>query len=507
MLTQFDLTTKRAQQHPDRIAFYEPQRGIELSYGQLEQKAHSLASRFQGTGFQAGDRIAVLCHNCHEFFVLLFACAKAELILVPLNWRLAETELEPMIDDCGATLLFFDTEHQDIAQRLASTKSIRTEALGHNAQTQSTTLPNELSENFSPRDNWPANAPWYMLYTSGTTGTPKAVIQTFGMALANYVNIGQAIDLTSQDITLNFLPLFHTAGINLYTLPHLICGASVVIHSRFDPQAVLNELQQRVTTFFGVPAIYQALSQHEEFEDTDLSRVHSWGCGGAPLPKSLIDLYAKRDITVRTGFGMTETGPTVFLIDEQTVQKKPGSVGKPLLLSQVKIVDREGIEVVDGASGEMLLRGPGITPGYWNRPDATNDAIDIDGWLHSGDVVQMDADGDYFIIDRWKDMYISGGENVYPAEVEKVLDQHPAILEASVVGMADERWGEVGCAFITCQPNESIDTSEVITFCRERLANYKVPKQINCLDEFPRTAAGKIQKHILRKKVIQESAQ
>ncbi len=506
MLNQFDLTEKRAELHPQRIAFYEPERDLQISYGDLDQQATALAAALQNRGYAPGARIAVLCLNRHEFFTLLFACAKASLILVPLNWRLAVGELVPMLEDCGAELLIYDEANQQTTSCLAEATAIDTLAMDATTDEESlATLLASTVQDFSCRSEWPADEIWYMLYTSGTTGTPKAVLQTFGMALANYVNIDQAIDLTSRDITLNFLPLFHTAGINLYTLPHLISGAAIVIHSRFDPAAVLQELQQRITTFFGVPAIYQALSLDPGFHQTDLSKVRSWGCGGAPLTRSLIDIYATREIRVRTGFGMTETGPTVFLVDEDTVSQKPGSVGKPLLMNKIKVVDRNGQTVEPGQPGEMLLKGPGITPGYWRRPEATAAAIDPDGWLHSGDVVRVDEQGDYFIIDRWKDMYISGGENVYPAEVEKVLDQHPQILEAAIVGIADQRWGEVGCAFITTHLEQPIDEDEVVAFCRQHLANYKVPRRVEWIKEFPRTAAGKIQKHLLREQIAEVS--
>ncbi|MCP4996724.1 MAG: long-chain fatty acid--CoA ligase, partial [Gammaproteobacteria bacterium] len=269
MLNQFDLTEKRAELHPQRIAFYEPERDLQISYGDLDQQATALAAALQNRGYAPGARIAVLCLNRHEFFTLLFACAKASLILVPLNWRLAVGELVPMLEDCGAELLIYDEANQQTTSCLAEATAIDTLAMDATTDEESlATLLASTVQDFSCRSEWPADEIWYMLYTSGTTGTPKAVLQTFGMALANYVNIDQAIDLTSRDITLNFLPLFHTAGINLYTLPHLISGAAIVIHSRFDPAAVLRELQQRITTFFGVPAIYQALSLDPRFHQT-----------------------------------------------------------------------------------------------------------------------------------------------------------------------------------------------------------------------------------------------
>jgi fatty-acyl-CoA synthase len=340
-----------------------------------------------------------------------------------------------------------------------------------------------------------------MLYTSGTTGQPKAVIQTPGMAYANAINIGQATDLVSTDTTLNFLPLFHTAGINLYTLPVLMHGGCVRVLRKFEIEPVMAALGNGdCTAFFGVPAIYQAIGLHAGFATANLSRVRSWGCGGAPLPATLIRLFAERGIRVCNGMGMTETGPTVFLMDTAHAEAKIGSVGKPQILAEVRVVDDEGRELPAGEAGELQIRGPGITPGYWNNEAATKAAFTADGWLKSGDVARRDADGYYYIVDRIKDMYISGGENVYPAEVEIVLYKFPGVLECAVLGVPDEKWGEAGRACVLPKPGESVDPEALRAFCRANLAAYKVPKYIDIVDDFPRTAAGKIQKHLLRQR-------
>ena len=341
---------------------------------------------------------------------------------------------------------------------------------------------------------------WYLLYTSGTTGRPKAVIQTVGMALANYVNVQQATGLAGADRTVNFLPLFHTAGINLHTLPLFLAGGTSTVLSKFEVDPLLDLIAAgSVTILFGVPAIYQAISLSPRFAEADLTRVRHWGCGGAPLPESLIRAFLAKGVTVCNGMGMTETGPTVFLMDPAHAVEKIGSVGKPQLLSQVRLVDADGRDVPAGEQGELLFRGPNITPGYFNNPEATAAAIDRDGWLHSGDVGRRDADGYYFIVDRIKDMYISGGENVYPAEVEAALTDHAAVLEAAVLGVADERWGEVGHAVVRLRPGAACDAETLRTFARTRLAAYKVPKHVTIVDDYPRTAAGKVQKHVLRR--------
>jgi fatty-acyl-CoA synthase len=338
---------------------------------------------------------------------------------------------------------------------------------------------------------------WHILYTAGTTGLPKGVLQTFGMGLFNYLNIGIPIGLTGADTTLNLLPSFHSGGINLYTTPTFIVGGTAIVQKTFEPDETLRLLAERTTVFFGVPAVYLFLSQHPAFDETDLSGIRSWACGGAPMPVPLLERYAERGVVIRQGFGMTETGPTVFLVDEDHAVSKAGSVGKPQAHVDVRIVDRSGNDAVDGENGELLIKGPAVTPGYWRRPEVTAEAIE-DGWLHSGDVARRDEDGYYYIVDRWKDMYISGGENVYPAEVENVLFAHPAVAEAAVIGVADERWGEVGRAVVALAEGAEAAPEELIAFCAERLARFKVPKSVVFVEALPRNAAGKVLKQDLR---------
>ena len=248
-----------------------------------------------------------------------------------------------------------------------------------------------------------------------------------------------------------------------------------------------------------MPAVYQALSLEPDFAAADLARVRHWGCGGAPLSETLIHAFLAKGVCVCNGMGMTETGPTVFLMDPERAAEKIGSVGKPQLLAEVRLVDLEGRDVPDGEHGELLFRGPGVTPGYFNNPEATAKAFDGAGWLRSGDVGRRDADGYYFIVDRIKDMYISGGENVYPAEVEAALTCHPAVLEAAVIGVGDARWGEAGHAAVRVRTGHHLDSEALRAFVRTRLAAYKVPKHVSIVEDFPRTAAGKVQKHLLRR--------
>lgn len=485
-----DLCAQRAMLTPDAPAFADPLGERVWSFADIERRVGRGAVFLRSLGIAEGDRIAVLCHNNVPFFELLFACARAKAILVPLNWRQTPAELAPIIEDSGAKLMFFDGPTADLASKVTAAARLPSRTL-----TEWDAVCDQPGEPMAPTP-WETDAPWYLLYTSGTTGKPKAVIQTAGMALANMVNVQTATGIGPDTKSLNFLPLFHTAGINLHTLPVFIVGGVSQVLPKFDADLVLSLVQQgRITVFFGVPAIYQAISLHPAFDRTDFSAVKHWGCGGAPISAALIQTFLERGVTICNGMGMTETGPTVFFMDRAHAPTKIGSVGKPQLLAEVRLVGADG---VDGADGELWFRGPGITPGYFNNPMATDAAFAPGGWLKSGDIARRDADGYYTIVDRIKDMYISGGENVYPAEVEHVLQAHPAVLEAAVVGVSDEKWGEVGHAAVILRPGQTVDPATLQQHARAALATYKVPKHVTIVTDFPRTAAGKVQKHHLR---------
>jgi fatty-acyl-CoA synthase len=485
-----DMAAKRAEISPNRIAFVEGEGGRSWSFAEVNRAANGMAQGLLGQGLQAGDRVAILCPNMAAFFVALFACQKAGLILCPLNWRQPQAELAETLAPFAPSLILHDDSFAPAAAGLAGELDIPAIGLeGAAADWMAQGQPGSAGD-------IPATRPWYLLFTSGTTGRPKAVIQTARMAWANAVNIGQAVGLAAADNTLNFLPLFHTAGINLYALPLFLTGGRSVILPKFDADTVLRQLQSGdISQFFGVPAIYQALSLMPGVDQVDWSGIRC-GCGGAPLPEPLIRFYAERGARVLNGFGMTETGPTVFLMEEDHAVSKIGSVGKPQMLVDCRLA---GIAEGQLGAGEIQLRGPGITPGYYRNDAATAEAFTDDGWLKTGDVGRRDADGFVYIVDRIKDMYISGGENVYPAEVERILQQHLAVLEAAVIGVPDAKWGEVGAAYVLPRPEQTIEPEALRLFCREHLAAYKVPAHLRLVQDFPRTAAGKIRKPELRK--------
>ena len=487
-----DLLARRSELSGEAVAFEELASGRTLTYAQLHARASRAAGLLAARGISEGDRVAVLCRNRIAFFELLFACARLGAILVPLNWRMPPAELAALVADAGPALLFVGAEDEALAAALP-------------APPPAILLDREYepllaaAEPLAGRSIWPAGGIWYLLYTSGTTGRPKGVIYTFRMALANHVNIGSAIDLASSDTTLNFLPLFHTAGINLHTLPTLFQGGRVIVLPGFDAEAVVALLEaRRLDTFFAVPTVYQALLDHPRFAAAPLGHVRHWGCGGAPLPGQVAARARELGVRICAGMGMTETGPTAFLASPDDAWAHPMSVGRPQLLVGARVVGENGREVPQGAVGELQFSGPGLTPGYWNDPEGSRAAFTEDGWLRSGDLARRDSDGRWYIEGRRKEMFISGGENVYPIEVEAVLAAHPAVAEAAVVAAPHPRWGEVGRAFVQIAAGRrQPQTDELEAFCRTRLAPYKVPESFHYVADFPRTAAGKVQKHLL----------
>jgi fatty-acyl-CoA synthase len=500
-----DMAAKRAELTPDRPAFTDHACGETLTFAEVNARACRLARALAALGAQEGDRVAVLCHNHPDFFVLLFAAQKSGVILLPLNWRQPPPELAPVLEQAGARILLHDAATRDTAATLCDGTSVRRLGFADAPAETGTGSLDDVAGNLAPAAGQvaprrvPADAPWYLLATSGTTGVPKLVIQTPTMAWANAVNYSQATGLCGDDTAVNFLPLFHTAGINLMTLPLFLAGGHSIVLRKFEAETVLDLVRRgRITAFFGVPAIYQALALDPRFETVDFGPLRSLGCGGAPMPAPLLRTYLARGVTVCNGMGMTETGPTVFLADAARAPEKIGSVGKAQILTEVRLVAPDGTVVEGAGEGELQIRGPGVTPGYFENPKATAEAFAEGGWLRSGDVARRDADGYYAIVDRIKDMYISGGENVYPAEVEKVLVTHPAVLDAVVLGVPDDKWGEVGAAYLIPRPGMTIDKAALVTWCRERLAGYKVPRHIEIVEDLPRTAAGKVQKHILK---------
>ncbi len=490
----YDWIAHHARRTPDKLAVVEHPSGRRLSYRRFDERVSRLAWHLRHRcGVEAGDRVAFLGQNSIDVFEVQFACWRLGALMVPLNWRLALPELEFITADAEPRVLVHDGEQGAFASRLPGT---RIERGGPESQY-------ERAIAAADRLREPAavhlDDVLCLLYTAGTTGRPKGALVTYGMTFYNAVNIGMAVDLTSRSVCLTVLPTFHTGGLNLYANPTFHLGGTVVVIRAFDPGETLRLLSDPelgVTHFFGVPANYLFMAQHPDFEQADLSRLVATGLGGAPAPTPLLETWARRGCPLMQGYGMTETSPSTIVLSADKVIEKQGSCGLPVLHTEVRIVDAQGRDVERAQVGELWVRGPNVTPGYWRRSDATAESF-TEGWLHTGDAARQDEDGYYYIVDRWKDMYISGGENVYPAEVESAIHELPEVAEAAVVGVPDERWGEVGMAVVVPRPGAGLSEARIIEHCRARLARYKVPKSVVFTDSLPRNAAGKVLKREL----------
>jgi fatty-acyl-CoA synthase len=473
-----------------------------FTYGELDRRIDAMAAYLKSLGIRRGDRVAVLAQNGVEYFDLQFACARTGSIAVLLNWRLTVTELEYILNDCTPSILVHDVMFNATAQSLQGRCKIKDQLT---IAAASKTNPYEEALARFDGANGGREALTHddiitIMYTSGTTGHPKGAMITHGMNFWNAVNLGIPADIGLDTVHLNVLPLFHTGGLNCYSNPVLHAGGTVVIMKTFDPGGALRLLgdpAQGITHFFAVPAPYQFMMQHADFESTDLSRVRMAGVGGAPCALTIMQAWAERGVKLLQGFGMTETSPACIFLDPNDALRKIGSTGKVLLHTEMRIVNDSGEDCAPQEIGELWVAGPNITPGYWNRPDAT--ASSFEGrWLKTGDAAKIDEEGFVYIVDRWKDMYISGGENVYPAEVENVLYQLAQVAEAAIIGVPSEKWGEVGLAVLALKPGAHLSLAEVVAHCTDRLARFKVPSDIAFVEALPRNATGKVLKRELR---------
>jgi len=427
-----------------------------------------------------GDRLATLTGNSPEHVAVFFACAKAGLILAPLSWRLAAPELAYQLEDAEPALFLVEEEHVALG-----------EATGR--PFEPLTVPAELVAQ-SHKVGVDDDDPLLLVYTSGTTGRPKGALLTHANCFWTNLSFDLATGVSGDDIVLQVLPQFHCGGWNVQALLAWWKGATVVLERSFDPGRCLALIEEkRVTTMMGVPANYLFLAQDPAFGLTDLSSLRRAVVGGAAMPEALLETWHDRGVDVVQGYGLTEAAPNVLCLPPEDAARKLGSAGKPYPHVDVRLSDE----------GELQVRGPNVFAGYWRNPEASAEALDR-GWLRTGDIAERDEEGFYRIKGRLKDMYISGGENVYPAEVESVLHEHPAVADAAVVGIPDERWGEVGVAFVVV--GDDVSAEELIEFVRERLARFKAPKSVRFVDVLPRSGVGKVSKEELRASVEQEVA-
>ena len=497
----YDWIAHHARNSGDDVAAVDLHENRRLTYREFDRRIGRLAAWLRGAGVGRGDRTAILAQNCTDFFELQFACQRLGAIFTPLNWRLTVPELSFIVGDCAPRVLIHDQEFADTAAALLpSVEGMRLLSRGGGASDYERALASVEPLAAAGCERVGLEDVSTIMYTSGTTGRPKGAQITHGMTFWNAVNLGMPAEIGYSSVFLAALPLFHTGGLNCYSNPVFHAGGTVLIPRSFDPGEALRMIADPavgLTHFFGVPAHYQFMLQHPDFDKTDLSRLRVAGVGGAPMPVPLLEGWIARGVDLIQGYGMTETSPSVLCLDRRHAARKIGSSGKPVLHTEVRVVDAEGNDVAQGEMGELWVRGPNVTPGYWNRPEANRGSF-TDGWLHTGDAVRVDEEGFYYIVDRTKDMYISGGENVYPAEVESVLYQIPQLAEAAIIGVPDERWGEVGKAIVAVKPGQVLTEQQILDHCSENLARFKLPRYVEFVDALPRNATGKVHKPTLR---------
>lgn len=502
-----DWLGHREQLSPDKVALVDLAGGERrlVTYRAWNRAANRTAALLRARlGVRKGDRVAVLAHNCAEYLDIWFACGKLGAILQNLNWRLTPPELAALIADAQPRALVYGPDFAAQAEALRSqAPGVRFVALGP-------ALAHPADTPFAERDALPDAPPppvdvgwndaWVICYTGGTTGLPKGALLTHRAITWNAINTNTSWGLAPDDVAILNAPLFHTGGLNVFTAPLVHIGGTSIVCRGFDCDQVYDLVRDAgVTLFFGVPTMFIALQQHARWPEADWSRLKLVISGGAPCPLPVFERFWERGVDFKTGYGLTEAGPNTFWLPRADVRRKPGAVGFPLMHIDTRIVAPDGRECAADEPGELLIRGPHVCAGYWNRPDDTASAI-VNGWLHTGDLARRDAEGCHWIVGRLKDVIISGGENIYPAEVENVLAAHPAVAEAALIGVPDAAWGEVGRAVVVARPGSALAEDELLAFCRERLARYKIPKRVVLAPELPRTGAGKVDKLELQRR-------
>ncbi len=488
---------------PDNLAAVDLAKGARYTYAQLNARADAVGRWLRAAGVGRGDRVALLAMNGVEYLDLFFACAKLGAIFVPLNWRSHWRELAEVLRQTAPAVLAFEPDFAEGASHLAAADlPIRRWVHLGDAPIAESTAYAELLATSGGRVSEEAVSEGdvvCLLFTGGTTGAPKAASITYRQIAWNTLNT-IIHELQRGDVTITHTPMFHTGGMFVYTLPLLTLGGAVVIMRKWTAESMLEAIErEKVTALFCVPTQYQMMLESPRFASTSFASVRFLTSGGAPLPVPLIHAYAAAHrVAFKQGFGMTEFGPGIFSMSPEFAESKSGSIGKPNYFVDARIVDDAGRPVAVGAVGELVLKGPSACAGYFGNPEATAAAFDAEGWFHTGDLARADADGFYYIVDRKKDMFISGGENVYPVEIEGVLYQHPAVALCAVVPTPDPRWGEVGRAFVVLREGQGATPEALLDHCRAHLARYKIPKEVVLRESLPLSPAGKILKRELR---------
>lgn len=486
---------RRARIRGEDIAFtFE---GSDTTYAEAAERVNRLANALKALGVGPGDRVAYAGFNHPALLEVFFAATLIDAPCVMVNPRLAAPEVEYILRDCDPTVVLYGEDQRRNAEQLRPSLDPRIRWFGVDDGDYEPLVASGAGDDAATVLD--ENDTALIMYTSGTTGKPKGVMLSHRALLFQYLNALIGEDFRQDDVNLSVAPLFHIAGLNMLAVPTFMMGGRIIIHRRFQATAVLRTLaEERVNSVFMVPAMLDALAHEEGFDAADLSMLRNLMVGGAPLPERLFRIWEPKGISISQGFGMTETAPGLRMLDPRDGIAKAGTAGKEHFFTESRVVDLDGRDVPPGTDGEIWAHGPNVMTGYWGKPEETA-AVLQDGWYRTGDVGTIDDDGYLRIHDRMKDMYISGGENVYPAEVENALLNVPEVLEAAVIGVDDERWGESGVAFVVLESAGSHTGEQIREQLATRLAKYKVPREVRVVEEMPRTTTGKIQKHVLRK--------
>lgn len=495
-----DWLEKRSQLTPDKVGLIEGLGGREVTFQEWNKRVNRTANYLLSLGVEKGDRVSVYASNCPEYIDLFWAAGKIGCILHNLNWRLTVHELRQIVADAEPTVVIYSADWSaqtdELRPSLASVEHIV--ALGPPAEgDRSFTDRDAMPEGLTDRPDLDTDDVWGIYYTGGTTGLPKGAILTHGNVVWNSVNTITSWGITADHVAPIQLPFFHIGGPNIFMVPLVHVGGTSILCRGFDIDESYDLIEKGgITHYVAVPTMYQMLQAHPRWETADFSNMALVISGGAPCPIPIMEKFWDKGVDFKMGYGLTEAAGNNFWLPKERIREKPASVGYPIFHIDMKVVDEGGNEVAPDEAGELLIRGPHVTPGYWRRPEATAETI-RDGWLWTGDLAVKDDEGFFFIKGRSKDMFISGGENVYPAEVESVMLAYPDVDEAALVGIPHEMWGEAGKAFLVVKPGTDFQEGDFLDFLGERLAKYKLPKSVVVMPEIPKTAIGKIDKRQL----------
>ena len=496
-----DWIAQHSMAMPNKLAAIDLASDRKYTYSEFNERVGRLAGHLQNLGISKSDRVAYFTFNSTDVIEIIFACWRIGAIAVALNFRLTARELKFIIEDSDPKVIFVDTAlgvvWEDVRRQTSVPNTVMLDGVGGDTDYEkgiesSIPITDIVEQTFDDQ--------CMLMYSSGTTGRPKGVIITHGMMLFS-ASGGMSAGRTTRDcVSLVVMPLFHIAAVNVSCCPMIYMGGSVVVMRMFDPDTVLTALGNKnlgITHIFLVPAAYNALKDSKLADTTDFSNIISAFSGAETVPVALVKWWSKRGICLQEGWGMTETSGTGCLLLHEDVVEMVGSAGRPLMGNKIRIVDKNDREVKPNTLGEIQMKGPAVTPGYWNRPEATKESF-INGWFRTGDIGRKDAKGYIYIEDRLKDMYISGGENVYPAEVENIIYELKEIKEVAVIGVPDKVWGEVGCAVVCLNKNQTLTYSQLRNHCSKNLAKFKIPSYLVVIALLPRSATGKVLKFELR---------